>query len=121
MSPNVIINRVKAILERLGIPAPPDDVIGAEIDIDEEFIGEGYGIPSCESIAVIREVSQADGVFLGPVYTGKGFAGMLSHLRQGKLPFGANIVFLHTGDTVNLFETSTIVGGIAEGSPAALA
>ncbi|KAM0325143.1 hypothetical protein ACHAQA_007682 [Verticillium albo-atrum] len=114
MSPSIIVKRVKAILERLGVTPPPDDVIRAEIDVDQRFIGEDYAVPSTESISAIKELARADGVFVGPVYTGKGLAGMLDHIKQGKIPAGSNVAFLHTGDTGNLFEVSTVVGAITE-------
>lgn len=114
MSSSIIVNRVKDVLARLGAPVPSEDIIRAEIDVDERFIGEDYAVPSTESIAAIRELAQSDGVFVGPVYTGKGFAGMLDHLRQGKIPSRANIAFLHTGDTANLFEVATVVGAITD-------
>lgn len=111
---SVIVNRVKEVLERLGALVPPDNVIRAEIDVDERFIGEDYAVPSAESIAAICELSRADGVFVGPVYTEKGFAGLLDHMRQGRVPSGANVAFLHTGDTANLFEVSTVVGAVVD-------
>ena len=65
------------------------------------------------SIAAIRELAQAEGVFVGPVYTGKGFAGMLDHVRSGRVAPGSNVAFLHTGDTANLFEIPEVVGQVA--------
>lgn len=114
MSENIVIERTKSIFKRLGVAPPPDDVLRAEIDIDQRFIGEDYGVPSDESNAAIRELAIAEGVFVGPVYTGKGFAGMLEHIRQGKIPAGSNVAFLHTGDTGNLFEVSTVVGAVTD-------
>ena len=75
---------------------PPDHLIRAEIDVDQRFIGEDYAVPSAESIAAIRELAQAEGVFVGPVYTGKGFAGMLDQVRSGRIAPGSNVAFLHT-------------------------
>jgi hypothetical protein len=49
-----------------------DEVILSEIDVDERFMGEGYAVPPPEGVAAIREAAQSDGVFIGPVYTGKG-------------------------------------------------
>jgi hypothetical protein len=57
-----------------------------------------------ESNAAIKELARTEGVFLGSVYTGKGFAGLLEHIRTGKVEAGSSIAFLHTGDTANLFE-----------------
>lgn len=110
MSPSIIVDRVKTVFRQVGIDPPADDVIRAEINIDQRFIGEDYAVPSPESTAAIKLLAKSDGVFVGPVYTGKGFAGMMDHIRNEKLPAGSNVVFIHTGDTGNLFEVSTVVG-----------
>lgn len=112
MGPSIIIERLKGVLQRLGAPLPSDESIRAEIDVDEAFIGEDYAVPSGEGNAAIKEVAQADGVFLGPVYTAKGSAGLINHMKLGKVPSGSNVAFLHTGDTANLFEVSTVVSAI---------
>lgn len=113
MDPGVIVERTKGVLARLGAPVPDDATIRAEIDVDQRFIGEDYAVPSPESTAAIRELARREGVFVGPVYTGKGLAGMLEHARSGRIPAGSNVAFLHTGDTGNLFEIPEVVGPIA--------
>ncbi|MGP4084242.1 1-aminocyclopropane-1-carboxylate deaminase/D-cysteine desulfhydrase [Streptomyces sp. KR55] len=114
MNAGVVVERTKAVLATLGAPVPDDATIRAEIDIDQRFIGEEYAVASAESTAAIRELARAEGVFVGPVYTGKGFAGMLDHARSGRIPAGSNVAFLHTGDTGNLFEIPQVVGHIAD-------
>jgi len=106
----IIVARVKAIFERLGIIPPEDAAIMAQLDIDQRFVGEDYAIPSAAGVAAIKELAQLDGIFLGPVYTAKGFAGLLGHIREGKLPQGSQAVFVHTGDVNNLFEIAPITG-----------
>ncbi|WUH97653.1 pyridoxal-phosphate dependent enzyme [Spirillospora sp. NBC_00431] len=117
MNAQVIVDRVKHILTLLGAAVPADDVIRAEIDIDERFIGEDYAVPSPEGVAAIKELALSDGVFMGPVYTGKGFAGLLDHVRSGRVEPGSNVAFLHTGDTGNLFEIPQVVGNVTEAPP----
>lgn len=112
MNTEVIVDRVKHILTLLAAEVPADEVIRAEIDIDERFIGEDYAVPSPEGVAAIKELAVSDGVFMGPVYTGKGFAGLLDHVRSGKVGPGSNVAFLHTGDTGNLFEIPQVVGNV---------
>ena len=114
MNPGVIVERTKAVLSTLGAPVPDDATIRAEIDIDQRFIGEDYAVASPESSAAIRELARAEGVFVGPVYTGKGLAGLLDHARSGRIPVGSNVAFLHTGDTGNLFEIPQVVGHITD-------
>lgn len=113
MNKKVIVDRVKHVFQLLNFKVADDELIYNEIDVDERFIGENYAVPSAESTAAIRELAESDGVFIGPVYTGKGFAGMLDHLRTGRIEPGSNVAFLHTGDTGNLFETSGVVGNVS--------
>ena len=114
MSPSVIVHRVKEIFQRLQLPVPDDASIRAEIDVDNGFIGEDYSVPSQESIVAIQTLARTEGIFVGPVYTGKGFAGLLDHIKSGKIPRGSNVAFIHTGDTVNLFEVPSVVGQVTE-------
>jgi L-cysteate sulfo-lyase len=74
---------------------PDDATIRAEIDIDQRFIGEDNAVASAESTAAIRDLARAEGVFVGPVYTGKGLAGLLDHARSGRIPVDSNVAFLH--------------------------
>jgi 1-aminocyclopropane-1-carboxylate deaminase/D-cysteine desulfhydrase-like pyridoxal-dependent ACC family enzyme len=113
VNPGMIVQRTKAVLQTLG-ESVPDAAIRAELDIDQRFIGEDYAVPTPESTAAIRELARAEGVFVGPVYTGKGLAGLLDHARSGRVPTGSNVAFLHTGDTGNLFEIPEVVGTIAQ-------
>lgn len=112
MSPSVMVRRVQDIFATLGLDAPPDRDIRAEIDVDQRFIGEDYAVPTTESIVAIRELARAEGVFVGPVYTGKGFAGMLDHIRSGRVATDSNVAFLHTDDTANLFEIPEVAGDV---------
>ena len=112
MNPAVIVERTKAVIATLGGTVPTDATIRAEIDVDQRFIGEDYAVPSLESTAAIRELACNEGIFVGPVYTGKGFAGLLHHARTGAIPPGSNVAFIHTGDTGNLFEVTHVVGDI---------
>ncbi|AOI60663.1 1-aminocyclopropane-1-carboxylate deaminase/D-cysteine desulfhydrase [Burkholderia diffusa] len=108
----IIVERVKHIFRTFSIEPPSDQAILDEIEVDNRFIGDNYAVPSPESTAAIKELAKAEGVFLGPVYTGKGFAGLLEHIGSGKVAPGSNVAFLHTGDTANLFEVSGVVGAL---------
>jgi L-cysteate sulfo-lyase len=113
MNRRVIVDRVKQVFDALSVKAPvEDEEICKEIEVDERFIGEDYAVPSAEGTAAIKQLASSDGVFLGPVYTGKGFAGLLEHVRTRQIEQGSNVAFVHTGDTANLFEASRTVGDL---------
>jgi 1-aminocyclopropane-1-carboxylate deaminase/D-cysteine desulfhydrase-like pyridoxal-dependent ACC family enzyme len=73
------------------------------IDVDDSWVGPGYGRPTPESVAAVRLVARTEGVLLDPIYTGKAMAGLLARLRDGRLGRGARALFIHTGGAANLF------------------
>lgn len=113
MNRQVIVERVKQVFQALSVKAPAaDKAIFDEIAVDERFIGEDYAVPSAEGAAAIKRLAMSDGVFVGPVYTGKGFAGLLDDIAARRIEPGSNVMFVHTGDTANLFEIPQVVGEV---------
>lgn len=98
--------------------------LGLDVTIDpsevinfDEFVGEGYGIPTDEGFEAIELLAQTEGVILDPIYTGKCFAALLSHIRSGRVPKESNVVFVHTGGTPAIFSfADEILARIDSGS-----
>ena len=74
-----------------------------DVEVNDEYIGEGYGIPTKECIDAIRLVAQTEGIFLDPVYTGKAMAGLIDLIKKGRFKSTETIVFIHTGGVSALF------------------
>jgi D-cysteine desulfhydrase family pyridoxal phosphate-dependent enzyme len=70
---------------------------------DQGFIGEGYGIPTSEGLEAIDLLARTEAILLDPVYTSKGFAALVRHVRAGEIPPEDTVVFLHTGGVPALF------------------
>lgn len=77
--------------------------IAAATHFTDEFVGEGYGISTSAANEAIALFGSRAGVILDPVYTGKAAAGMIAWLRDGAVPRGAHVIFLHTGGHPALF------------------
>jgi 1-aminocyclopropane-1-carboxylate deaminase/D-cysteine desulfhydrase-like pyridoxal-dependent ACC family enzyme len=75
--------RVPAI-RRSGVPNVECPQRFAEIEVDDSFLGEGYGIPTQEGLAAIRLLARLEGLLLDPVYTGKAMAGLIAMIREGR-------------------------------------
>jgi 1-aminocyclopropane-1-carboxylate deaminase/D-cysteine desulfhydrase-like pyridoxal-dependent ACC family enzyme len=75
----------------------------AQIEVDDRFVGKGYGIPTPEGLAAIRLLARLEGLLLDPVYTGKAMAGLVAMVREGRFAPDENVVFLHTGGWPALF------------------
>jgi 1-aminocyclopropane-1-carboxylate deaminase/D-cysteine desulfhydrase-like pyridoxal-dependent ACC family enzyme len=81
---------------------PPGAFANAAIDIDDTFVGGGYGVPTPASTEAIELCARQEALFLDPTYTAKAMAGLIARLRRRDLP-GDNILFWHTGGQVGLF------------------
>ncbi len=71
--------------------------------VDDNYIGEGYGLPTPETVEAIELLAATEGILLDPVYTGKGMAGLIGLVGQGVFKDTDNVVFLHTGGAAALF------------------
>ena len=95
------IRRILTDLEALlGMAAGTFADVGLEID--DTFVGAGYGIPTRESTSAIELAARTEALFLDPTYTGKAMAGLIARARDGGLSRGTTL-FWHTGGQVGLF------------------
>lgn len=89
-----------ATAERLGlnIRFGPDEIYN-----EDEYVGDRYGVmtPGCRE--ALKLVAGAEGIILDPVYSGKAMAGLIDHIRKGRIGKNEVVVFLHTGGTPALF------------------
>jgi 1-aminocyclopropane-1-carboxylate deaminase/D-cysteine desulfhydrase-like pyridoxal-dependent ACC family enzyme len=74
------------------------------IEADDSYIGEGYGIKTRACEDAVDLFAQQEGVFLDYVYTGKAASGMLDYCRSGRIDKSENVLFLHTGGNIEIFE-----------------
>ena len=76
-------------------------LIADDYDLNFDYVGPGYGVPSEEGNAAIRRLAMTEGIFLDPIYSGKAFAGLLALADKGELT--GRILFWHTGGLPALF------------------
>jgi 1-aminocyclopropane-1-carboxylate deaminase/D-cysteine desulfhydrase-like pyridoxal-dependent ACC family enzyme len=76
-----------------------------EITVFEDYIGDGYGELTTEGRDAVERMSQSEGLFLDPTYTGKTFAGLVDLIESGYIEQESKVVFLHTGGLPGLFVT----------------
>ncbi|MFQ5536851.1 MAG: 1-aminocyclopropane-1-carboxylate deaminase/D-cysteine desulfhydrase [Gemmatimonadota bacterium] len=79
------------------------EILEGALAAAEEYVGEGYGIPTPASREALELFARTEGVVLDPVYTAKAAAGMLDWLGRGSVPRRHRVVFLHTGGHPALF------------------
>jgi 1-aminocyclopropane-1-carboxylate deaminase/D-cysteine desulfhydrase-like pyridoxal-dependent ACC family enzyme len=76
----------------------------ADIIVDDNYIGEGYGMETKDAQNAISLFAKMEGILLDNVYSGKAAAGMIDYVKKGKLDKSDNILFLHTGGNIQLFK-----------------
>jgi 1-aminocyclopropane-1-carboxylate deaminase/D-cysteine desulfhydrase-like pyridoxal-dependent ACC family enzyme len=77
-----------------------DDV---SIEIDDSFVGGGYGVPTPASTAAIELLARTEALFLDPTYTAKAMAALIEYVRRGAFRPTETVLFWHTGGQVALF------------------
>lgn len=80
--------------------------------VDASHAGEAYEVPSEEGSEAIKLLARKEGILVDPVYTGKAFAGMIADIREGRIPKGSDVLFLHTGGSTVFFAEKEILGDI---------
>lgn len=85
----------------LGIDTTRFDEI--QVEVDDAFVGEGYGIPSPASLEASSLAARTEALFLDHTYTAKAMAGLIDYVRRGAFAEGRTVLFWHTGGQVGLF------------------
>ena len=99
----LIVERANAAADLLGLPLRMDS---NDFDIDDRFMGAGYGVPSRDAVDAILLAGRTEGLILDPIYSGKAFGGMLAQIREGARSGPAPLVFFHSGGAPGLFASA---------------
>ncbi len=75
----------------------------ADIRVDGDQLGDGYGIPTEAAAEATRLLARSEGILVDPIYTAKALAGLVASVRAGRFD-GRRVVFWHAGGTPGLFE-----------------
>jgi len=79
----------------LDAPAPPADAI----DVRDEYVGGGYGVPTPASEEAARLFARLEGLALDATYGAKAAAGLVDLVRRGAFARSDVVCFWHTGGT----------------------
>jgi D-cysteine desulfhydrase family pyridoxal phosphate-dependent enzyme len=74
-----------------------------EMEVDDTFVGGGYGVPTDASTEAMYLCARSEGLLLDPVYTAKAMAGLIARVRAGVYRENHTILFWHTGGLPALF------------------
>jgi 1-aminocyclopropane-1-carboxylate deaminase/D-cysteine desulfhydrase-like pyridoxal-dependent ACC family enzyme len=103
--PSSVLQRdVRSILGGLGpLLGVEQNLADSPVNIDDRFVGAGYGMPTDESREAIELTARTEAIFLDPTYTAKAMAGLIAAVRAAELRPHETVLFWHTGGQVGLF------------------
>ncbi|MGP7819331.1 D-cysteine desulfhydrase [Niallia sp. 01092] len=101
-------NKVYNLLSEIGNHLHIDNLSRKDIQCFDEYVGDGYAIPTKEMMEAVRLTASTEGILLDPVYTGKAMAGLIDLIRKGTFKKEDNIVFIHSGGAPALYAYTSI-------------
>lgn len=93
---------VRGMADRLAAPAL-GDIRQESVEVDDSFVGPGYGLASDASAEAQRLAARTEALFVDHAYTAKAFAALCHYAREGRFDRRDTVVFWHTGGQVGLF------------------
>lgn len=73
------------------------------IEVDDGFVGKGYGVASDASREAQQLAARNEALFVDHTYTAKALAGLLAGVRASRFHSDQTVLFWHTGGQVGLF------------------
>jgi 1-aminocyclopropane-1-carboxylate deaminase/D-cysteine desulfhydrase-like pyridoxal-dependent ACC family enzyme len=96
-----VLDVCKGISDRLEMePSVPPERL---LQVYGDFLGDGYDVPTEESVEAIRMLASLEGIFIENTYNGKVFAALATLLRSRILPPDEGVCVVHTGGIPALF------------------
>lgn len=95
----IVTELANRVTRKVAYSASSDSVL-----VDDSFIGDGYGVKTHGGEAAISLFATNEGIILDYVYSGKAAAALISYCRSGKFNKNENVLFIHTGGNIELFE-----------------
>jgi L-cysteate sulfo-lyase len=95
--------RVESLINRIIDDYPEVKAFEPKINIDDSFMGEGYGILSSTVKTSLDMFAKMDGIILDPVYTAKAGVALMRMALNRDITADSHTVFWHTGGQPALY------------------
>ncbi|MEX2224663.1 MAG: pyridoxal-phosphate dependent enzyme [Candidatus Rokuibacteriota bacterium] len=94
-----ILRTVSAAVQRFGFAIE----VPKTIHLLDGYQGAGRADVADDELGVIVQLAREEGLLLDPVYTAKGFRGLVETLARDPKALGQRVCFIHTGGLFSLF------------------
>lgn len=91
--------------ETLAMLGEPARATTKDVIIDANYMGSDYAVPTQAAADATTWAAHRGAWVLDPVYSAKGFSGLLGHDAKNEFAANSNIIFIHTGGLPSLFVT----------------
>lgn len=88
--------------EAADLIAPTVEIASADLELTEDYLGEGYGLPAPGVAEAIDLMARLEGIVVDPVYTAKAVAALIDLARSGAIE--GPVLFWHTGGYHAIFD-----------------
>ena len=88
----------------------PDAFDTGGLDVSDAVLAPGYGRLNEAVREAMALAAGHEGLLLDPIYTGKAMAGLIAHVRTGRIAAGSRVLFVHTGGQPALFAYADSLG-----------
>ncbi|GAA4490399.1 1-aminocyclopropane-1-carboxylate deaminase/D-cysteine desulfhydrase [Microbacterium panaciterrae] len=95
-------NYLRLANEAAGLLAPGVQITADDLELTEDYLGEGYGKPAPGVMEAIDLMARLEGIVVDPVYTGKAVAAIIDMARKGSIE--GPVLFWHTGGYHAIFD-----------------
>ena len=95
----------------------PDTFDAGDVDVSDAVLAPGYGRLNEAVREAMEMAARHEGLLLDPVYTAKAMAGLIAHVRSGRIAPGSRVLFVHTGGQPALFAYADSLGSWLSEAP----
>ena len=88
--------------EAADLIAPGIRITHSDLELTEDYLGEGYGKPAMGVTEAIDLMARLEGIVVDPVYTAKAVAAIIDMARTGSIE--GPVLFWHTGGYHSMFD-----------------
>ena len=73
-----------------------------DVLVYDNYVGKGYGVPTKGMTNAVNLMATKEAILLDPVYSGKGFAGLIDLIQKNHFKNSDKVLFIHTGGAAAL-------------------
>ena len=81
----------------------PDAFDAGDVAVSDAVLAPGYGRLNDAVSDALALAARRAALLLDPVYTGRAMAGLIAHVRSGRIAAGSRVLFVHTGGQPAIF------------------